>query len=215
VSQKISVLIADDQHLFAESLRYAIHGVSDRVEVIGIAENGEEAVSLAARLTPDVVLMDVRMPVMDGVEATRRIREMNPQARIVMLTTFDDDEYVHLAVKYGASGYLMKDIGAEDLVVSIRAVRNGATLFSGRVAPLIVGDHTVDELSEALRRLPAREREVVGHIMELRSNREISHELNISPHTVRNYASVIYNTFGVSDRFELIRLLKDQWERIR
>ena len=108
MSRVISVLIADDQHLFAESLRYALHGTSERVKVIGIAGDGEQAVAMTEELKPDAVLMDVRMPVLDGVEATRRIRETNDQTRIVMLTTFDDDEYVHYAIKYGASGYLMR-----------------------------------------------------------------------------------------------------------
>ena len=214
MSRTISVLIADDQHLFAESLRYALHGVSDVVKVIGVAENGKEAITLAVELDPDVVLMDVRMPILDGVEATRRIREQNVDAKILMLTTFDDDEYVHFAIKYGASGYIMKDIGAEDLVVAIRAVLNGASLFSKSVTHAAIGEHTVDELVETMNELPTREREVLRHIMELRSNRDISEAMALSAHTVRNYASNIYNTFEVKDRFELIRLLSDTWKRI-
>ena len=212
MSQRISVLIADDQHLFAESLRYALHGASDRVEVIGIAGDGEQAVTMTAELKPDAVLMDVRMPVLDGVEATRRIRETNEEVRIVMLTTFDDDEYVHYAIRYGASGYIMKDIGVEELVVSIRAVLNGASLFSRSVTQAVVGEHTVDELRETVEQLSKRERDVLRHIMELRSNGEISKQMDLSQHTVRNYASNLYNTFGVSDRFELIRLLSDHWK---
>jgi DNA-binding NarL/FixJ family response regulator len=112
MEKKIRVLIADDQVLFAESLSYVLRGAAERVEVVGIAHDGEEALELTRLHGPDVILMDVRMPRLDGVEATKLIHLEHPSIRIVVLTTFDDDEYVHAALKYGAVGYLLKNIRA-------------------------------------------------------------------------------------------------------
>src|SRR6056297_2556353 len=160
MGQSIRVIIADDQLLFAESLQYVLKGISDAVQVVAIARDGTEAVALTLKHRPDLVLMDVRMPGMDGVEATRRIREQAPETRIVILTTFDDDEYVHYALKYGAVGYLLKNIRPDDLVISMRAVMAGASLFAPDITSRIMHDDEseVSELERIVAGLSRRER---------------------------------------------------------
>jgi DNA-binding NarL/FixJ family response regulator len=208
--EAIRVLIADDQVLFAESLSYVLRGISESVNVVGIARDGEEALKLAAELEPDIVLMDVRMPRLDGVEATRIIHESRPGIRIVMLTTFDDDEYVHSAISHGAVGYLLKNIRPEALVSSLRAVMSGATLFDKEITARIVAGTDATDASDELRMvydgLSRREREVLGMARQMLSNGQIAAALNLTDRSVRNYMSSLYHAFGVKDRYELIQL---------
>ena len=125
MNNEVTVLIADDQELFAEGLRVVIESRAPGFRVVGIAHDGAEAVSMARQLHPDVILMDVRMPKMDGVVATRIIHERQPAVKILILTTFDDDEYVHHSLKNGAIGYLLKNRPAEELIDSVRALAKG------------------------------------------------------------------------------------------
>lgn len=136
---RIRVLIADDQKLFAGSLKIVLQGYGDgEIEVVDIAENGRQAVALAEMHRPDLVLMDVRMPEMDGVEATRIIRERMPDVKIMILTTFDDDKYVMEGLGYGASGYILKNIAPEELVTSVAAIHAGTFLVSSSVGSKLV-----------------------------------------------------------------------------
>lgn len=214
---QIRILIADDQRLFAESLQYVLTGISESIEIVATAQDGQEAVKLALETRPDLILMDVRMPVMDGVEATRRIRDQVPNAKIVILTTFDDDEYVHYALKYGAVGYLLKNIRPDDLVVSLRAVMSGASLFAPDITNKMRNDEPsdADEIAQIVADLSRRERDVLKLVMEMMNNRQIGEELGISEHSVRNYISSLYNAFEVKDRMMLIQMLRNHWERLR
>ena len=173
MADKIRVLIVDDQVLFAESLSYVLARVSPAIEVSGIATDGEQAVREALDDPPDVILMDVRMPRMDGVQATMLIHSARPEVKIVMLTTFDDDEYVHSAVKNGAVGYLLKSMRPQDLVLSIQAVMTGATLFTREIGARLSGESEPAGLDPILRTLSRRELEVLGLVMEMLSNRQI------------------------------------------
>jgi DNA-binding NarL/FixJ family response regulator len=213
VDRRIRVLIADDQVLFAEGLRYVFQGISPEIEVIGICTDGEKTLAFTERDQPDVILMDVRMPLMDGVEATKLIHRKYPQVRIVMLTTFDDDEYVHFAVKYGAAGYLLKSIRPQDLVHSIQAVMGGAVLFAKGVTEKITrtSQGELGDLDLVIANLTNREREVLNLVMQLFNNRQIEERMNLSEQSVRNYMHSLYDSFGVKDRMELIQRLKDIW----
>jgi len=217
MEQKIKLLIADDQKLFAESLQYVLRGISDGIEMVGIATDGEMAIDMAESGRPDIILMDVRMPRMDGVEATKLIHRSLPDIKIVMLTTFDDDEYVHFAVKHGAVGYLLKNMTPEDLVLSLQAVMRGATLFTKAVTEKIIrareGDLGVRD--DIMERLTPREKDVLNLVMGLRNNRQIAAALGISERSVRNYIHSLYDAFGVGDRMELIQKLKETWPLAR
>lgn len=129
----ITIIIADDQKLFATSLKSVLENDDKELSVIGIAGNGKEAVDLAGQLKPDLILMDVRMPIMDGVEAVRIIHQRLPEIKIIMLTTYGDDEFVNQAILHGSVGYLLKDIEPQELIVSIRAVISGRVLFDPAV----------------------------------------------------------------------------------
>ena len=203
------LLIVDDHELFAKGLQYIIESLADDIDVIGIAANGEEALATAASELIDVILMDVRMPVMDGVETTKLLRKLYPDVRIIMLTTFDDDEYVHQAIKHGAAGYLLKSIRPKDLVYAIRSAMSGQYLFDGKLHPFAVMDTIpVTETEEIINSLTRREKQVLELILQAKSNRQIGEELGLSDHSVRNYVSSIYLSLDVKDRFDLIQKIR-------
>ena len=217
MEKKIRLLIADDQVLFAESLQYVLKGISKGIELVGIATDGEMAIDMAESKRPDIILMDVRMPRIDGVEATKLIHRSCPEIKIVMLTTFDDDEYVHFAVKHGAVGYLLKNMTPEDLVLSVQAVMAGATLFTKDIAEKIVRTQEggLGAQDDIMGRLTRREQDVLNLVMRLMNNRQIAEQLGISDRSVRNYVHSLYDTFDVKDRMELIQKLKETWPLAR
>jgi DNA-binding NarL/FixJ family response regulator len=213
----IRVLIADDQRLFVESLSTFLRNYAEDIEVVGLASNGEEAVDKARELRPDVILMDVHMPVMDGVKATAQIARTLPGIRILMLSTYDEDEYVREALILGAAGYLLKDISPTELIASIRALKSGVV----QISPQIVSKLMQSVLGEASEPSPARlmaeelewfdsltgrEREVFALIATGCDNAQIAAKLHLAEHTVRNHVSAIYSKLGVEDRFQIIQL---------
>ncbi len=214
----IRVLLVDDQVLFIESLKTVIQHSADDIRVVGIARNGEEAVRGVEEHSPDIVVMDVRMPVMDGVKATAEILARRPAVRIIMLTTFEDDEYVKDALELGAAGYLLKDIPPEELVSAIRAVHGGAVLIAPKVARTLIKKAYPSAEQKArepewMLQLSRREREILARVADGRSNKEIAAELFIAEQTVRNHVSVIYDKMGVSDRLQAIRMVRESRER--
>ncbi len=209
--KRISVLLADDQRLFAESLSILLKTYANDIDVVGIAENGKEAVSLCDEKVPDVVLLDVRMPVMDGVKAAKAIIEAHQKIRVMMLSTFDEDEYVKEALHAGAAGYLLKDISPTELIVSIRAIVEGTVQISPSIAEKLVDKMYGKSDNEEpkvpwYRLLSKREREIFKLIAKGYGNKQIAQELFIAEQTVRNYVSSIYTRLDISDRFQLIRL---------
>ncbi|MCK5155398.1 MAG: response regulator transcription factor [Spirochaetales bacterium] len=210
----IRVVIADDQELFAQSLHYVIEARADDIKIVDIAGNGEEAVATAKKYKPDVILMDVRMPKLDGVQATKIILGDNPNIRILMLSTFQDDEYVRTAIKYGAVGYLLKNIAPEKVIKSIRAVHCGIVQISPIIAQaLIKGDKTPDkdELENDdlfFEPLTNREKEVLQLIVKSYENRQIAIFLNVTEQTAKNYVHNLYMKLGVSSRMQLLRVLQ-------
>ncbi|AFY44148.1 response regulator transcription factor [Nostoc sp. PCC 7107] len=201
----IRVLLVDDQNLIRQGLKELLKLEPD-LEIVGEAENGAIAVDLAAKLQPDVVLMDIRMPIMDGVAATQAIHQNFGNIKILILTTFDDDEYVSAALQHGAMGYLLKDTPSEELAVAIRAVYKGYTqLGPGIVKKLLnqfpSGVQTQSEpVPPSLTELTPREKEVLKLIATGASNREIAKELYISEGTVKNHVTNILNRLSLRDR---------------
>ena len=218
VMDKIRVLLVDDQVLFVESLKTVIETRTEDIEIVGIAYNGQEALELVEKSLPHIVLMDVRMPVVDGVEATRIIHEKFPQIHILMLTTFDDDEYVHKALHHGAIGYLLKNIPPSELIAAVRATKEGASLISPAVIarlveqinkhPFEADDHTISEsnLPYLLQPLSKREIQVFHLLAEGYDNKQIADRLFIAEQTVKNYVSAIYSKIGVRNRVQVMRM---------
>jgi len=204
MTETVCVLLVDDQRLMREGLRTLLE-LEPGIEVVGEAGNGEEALAAYERLRPDVVLMDVRMPVMDGVEATRRLRARFPDARVIILTTFDDDEYVFEGLRGGALGYLLKDVSVHDLVEAIHTVMAGGVLIEPSVARKVVAElarlrppaPTPIRLPEPL---SEREREVLQLLAEGLTNREIAERLFLAEGTVKNYVTTILGKIGARDR---------------
>lgn len=212
---KSSILIVDDQHLFAESLKTFITNYAEDLEVVGIAGNGKEALAMALELKPQIVLMDVHMPVMNGVEATKALLRKHQDMRVIMLSTYDQDEYVSQALRHGASGYLLKDISPTELIASIRALRSGVMQISPQIATkLIQGLHddtrpTMQKIAERFEwfdSLTKREREIFALIATGYDNEQIAEKLCIAEQTVRNHVSIIYSKLEVQDRFQIIQL---------
>jgi DNA-binding NarL/FixJ family response regulator len=211
----IRVLIADDQSLFLESLSTFLHNYAEDIQVVGLAKNGAEALEKAAELKPDIVLMDVHMPVMDGVEATGRLIESQPGVKILILSTYDEDEYVRKALKLGAAGYLLKDISPTELIASIRALKSGAVQISPQIVAKLMQSfvaeepspvHVLAEKLEWFESLTRREREIFTLIATGYDNAQIAASLHIAEHTVRNHVSMIYSKLEVQDRFQIIQL---------
>jgi DNA-binding NarL/FixJ family response regulator len=200
----IRVLIADDQALVRSGFRLIVETRAD-LEVVGEAENGEEAVRLAAELEPDVILLDIRMPVLDGIEATRRIVAMGSAARILVLTTFDLDEYVYAAIRAGASGFLLKDVRPLDLVDAIRLVAAGNALLGPTVTQRLLEQFADSEPAPTtLDSLTDREQEILALMARGRSNAEIASELVVSETTVKTHVSSVLRKLGVRDRVQAV-----------
>lgn len=201
----ISVLLVDDQNLIRAGLKALLELETD-LQVVGEADNGQIGLHLVETLQPDVVLMDVRMPVMDGVAATREIKERFPDSKILVLTTFDDDEYVAAALRYGAMGYLLKDTPSEELANAIRAVYKGYTQLGPGLVEKIMAKVPVpmsvsaDNSPTNLAELTPREREVLRLIAHGDSNREIAQKLYISEGTVKNHVTNILHRLNLRDR---------------
>ncbi len=207
---KIRVLLADDQRLFTDSICTLIKNYAKDMEVIGVAATGAEAVKLAQTLQPQVILMDVRMPEMDGVQATQDILKFAPQIRIMMLSTFDEDDYVREALHHGAAGYLLKDVSPTELIASIRAIKEGSVQISPSVASKLVEqlyerNGKKSQGIEWYQTLSQREKEIFMLISKGYGNTQISQELGIAEQTVRNHVSSIYGKLGIKDRFQIIQ----------
>ncbi|CAM3763510.1 response regulator transcription factor [Cohnella lubricantis] len=214
----IKVLIADDQDLIRGSLRIVLRGEED-IDVVGLAANGREAVELCRQHEPHVVLMDIHMPEMDGIEATRQIKSLYPNTHVVMLTTFHDMDYVREALAAGAAGYLLKAMQPEDLAVSIRLVHRGETLIPQEIAKIMVAEWTGGTASskpgDGRRKkdgygLTERELDVLRLLVSGKDNREIARELFLTEGTVKNYISTIYSKLEVPDRIHAVLKAQDE-----
>ena len=205
------ILLADDQRLFVENLKTVLEHQDSELSVIAVAENGEDAVRLALELEPDLVPMDIRMPVMDGVEATRRIHLEKPGIAILVLTTFDDDEYVHDALANGAVGYLLKNIPSRVLLESIRGVMAGTVQLSPDVVAHLVERPATRQESEhfPIEKLSSREREVLFLMSRGYDNLHIAERLCLSEQTVKNHISHIYAKLDIHERITAMKAARD------
>ncbi len=206
----ISLLLVDDQNLIRQGLKALLELETD-LEVIGEAENGLIAIDRVKELQPNVVLMDIRMPVMDGVTATKQICQKFPNVNILVLTTFDDDTYVAAAIKNGAKGYLLKDTPSEEIAAAIRAVALGYThLAPGMIDKIMSGqiDKSEITLPPELAELTPRELEILKLIAGGSNNREIAGQLYISEGTVKNHVTNILTRLNVRDRTQAAILAK-------
>ena len=212
--EALRVVIADDQPLMRAGLRTLLELESD-IEVVGEAEDGRGAVAEASRLRPDVVLMDVQMPHLTGVEATRTLRAQLPEVRVLILTTFDDDRTVFEGLGAGASGYLLKDVSGEELAAAVRTVAAGGAVMGpavagkvlGRVVRAPVGDRL--ETGDLLEPLNPRELEILAAIGDGLSNPEIARRLGLAEGTVKNYVSRILQKTGSDDRTQAALRARD------
>ena len=211
----IRILLVDDQPLFVESLRMSLESYVDDFQVIGIAKNGGIAIEMALDLVPDVILMDVHLPDINGVDATREILKQKSSIRVIMLSTYDEDEYVREALRIGASGYLLKDISPTELIAAIRALHSGLVQISPKIASKLINtmyNGTSPKIPEVSVRfewfdtLTSREKEIFGLIATGYDNQQIADRLFLAEQTVRNNISSIYSKLEVKDRFEIIRL---------
>jgi DNA-binding NarL/FixJ family response regulator len=210
----IRVVVADDQALVRGGFRVLVDSAAD-LQVVGEAANGEEAVTLAERETPDVILMDIRMPVMDGLEATRRIMAAHPDndhpVRVLVLTTFDLDEYVFAALKAGASGFLLKDTPPAELLAGIRTVSAGDALLSPSVTKHLIEEFVRRPVRPTgppaqLDNLTDRELQVLSLVAKGWSNSEIAQRLHVTPSTAKTHLSRLLLKLGARDRAQLIVL---------
>lgn len=204
--EPIRILVVDDHVLFRDGLRTLVNSEAD-LELVGEASNGHEAIYAAAELQPDVVLMDVKMPDMDGIQATRQIVQTSPHVRVLALTMLEDDNSIFAAMRAGAQGYLLKGASHEEILRAIRAVATGQAIFSPSVAERMIdffnAMHPINTQG-LFPELTAREREVLGLVAQAYTNQRIAEKLVISPKTVRNHVSNILSKLQVADRAEAI-----------
>lgn len=209
----IRVMLADDQKILAEGIKSVLQ-TSPEIEVCGIAYNGVQAVDMAKELHPDVILMDVRMPEMNGVAATKRIKEASPDIKIIILTTFDDSDYILSGINNGASGYLLKDIGSTALIDAIKNAYAGDTILPSKIAKkitdaaMLVSSDKQIKLKKAYG-LSDREVDIAMMLSDGFTNRQIASALKLSDGTARNYISSIYLKLGVDSRMSAISKIKE------
>ncbi|AOZ92935.1 response regulator transcription factor [Paenibacillus crassostreae] len=206
---KIKVLLADDQELILESLHIVL-SMEEDLEIVGLAKNGEEAIEGCEQFQPDIVLMDINMPVMDGVAATAIIKERIPLIKVIMLTSYREVEYVLAALSHGAEGYLLKAIHPKDLAAGIRVVHAGGTLITQEMASKMIknmNNTTTTKSNEY--GLSAREIEVLHKLASGLRNQDIAEALFLSEGTVKNYISTIYSKLNVRGRREAARKARD------
>ena len=211
MEDSVRVLIAEDHPLFREGMRGRLDRVAD-IAVVGEAASGDEAVELAHKLEPDIILMDIKMPGLNGIEATREIQQASPQIGVLVLTMFEDDDSVFAAMRAGAKGYLLKDSGGEGVVHAIRAVASGEAVFGPGVAERIIGYFSAPRAAAPQRAFPQlteREEEVLSLVAQGKSNREIARQLFVSLKTVRNHVSNILLKLQVADRAQAVIRARD------
>jgi DNA-binding NarL/FixJ family response regulator len=204
----IRVLVADDQGMVRSGFSILLNAQAD-IEVVGEAVNGQEAIARATELSPDVILMDVRMPVMDGLQATRQIAAADDAPRILVLTTFDLDDYVYEALRAGASGFLLKDASAGELAAAVRVVAAGDALLAPRVTRRLIAEFARLGAPRAASRknlpdLTDRETEVLALVARGMSNAEIAEELTISPATAKTHVAHLLTKLDARDRIQLV-----------
>ncbi|MDR3597399.1 response regulator transcription factor [Clostridium sp.] len=207
----INVIIVDDQEIVREGLKMIL-SLNKEISILGEAENGEQLIKLIEKLQPDVILMDVRMPIINGVEATRIIKEKYKNIKIIILTTFNEDEYIFKAINNGADGYILKDAGLKDIIKAIKSVYNGAMLLDPEVTVKVVkafNSITNEKLSFndkkkcQLENLTSREWDVAKLVAQGKNNRDICKSLFLSEGTVKNYVTKILEKLGLNSRTEL------------
>ena len=200
----IRILIADDHGVVAEGLKHLVEAQPD-MEVIACVGDGREAVQQARESQPDVVLMDLSMPELNGADATRAILERDPKCRVIVLSMYAQREYVRRALKAGAAGYVVKRSAAKEVVDAIRAVHAGQRYLSPRVADVVLEDYTDDKQDDLLARLSAREREVLQLLAEGRTGAQIAERLSLSQKTVETYRARLVEKLGIRDLAGLVR----------
>jgi DNA-binding NarL/FixJ family response regulator len=220
--KKLKLLLADDQYLFLESLKILLENTADDIEVTATAGNGEEAIraldAIGGEKPVDAVLLDVRMDIMDGVTASKIIHQKFPLVHIIMLTTFEDDTYVHEAMATGAAGYLLKNIAPKMLVSAVHAVCDGSIIIDPDIAGSLLQTITAgrdsgrqvfkDQLPEWFYELKPKERLIIREIIKGKNNKEIAADINIGEQTVRNYISSLYTKLEVADRREMLKKVR-------
>ncbi|MGI6604839.1 MAG: response regulator transcription factor [bacterium] len=222
MTQKIRVLIADDETLMRDGLQ-TILSLEEDMEVVGVAADGREAYERARELQPDVVLLDVCMPKMDGLESLRIIKRALPSTKVLVLTTFNDEEYIISALASGANGYLLKDLEGQQLIDAVRKTAKDQLMLPARVANKLAERlavlQAIDDTRRKLKKLAAdkidftpREQEIAVLMVEGLSNREIASHLNLSEGTVKNYISVIYSKLGTNHRTQAVSYLAKHLE---
>ncbi len=206
----IKVLVADDQELIRQSLQIVLNS-KEGIEVTDVAADGQQVIRCIRKQKPDVVLMDIRMPKMDGVQCTKIIKENYPQIKIIILTTFDDDEYVYNALKFGASGYLLKGVSMDELENAVKTVYSGRAMINPDIATKVLrlfsrmaqADYTIPVGNKGVEELTKAEWRIIQQVATGASNKEIAEELRLSDGTVRNYLSTILNKLDLRDRTQL------------
>jgi DNA-binding NarL/FixJ family response regulator len=209
--EPLRVLIADDHPLFRHGIQ-ALLGATPDFEVVGEAKTGEGVIALAETLQPDVILMDIQMPGVNGIEATRRILHTSPQIRILMVTMFEDDASIFTAIRAGARGYVLKDTEKAEMLRAIRAVGSGEAIFSPAIASRLIDFFAAPGPAlppQVFPELTEREREILELIAQGHSNPEIAGRLVLGPSTVRNYVSNIFSKLQVADRAQAIIRARD------
>ena len=201
----VTVMLADDHAVVRDGLRALLEGGPD-LQVVGVAGNGRDAVAEAQRLRPDVVIMDIAMPELDGVEATRRILEKCPETRVLILSMYLSAEHIHRALQAGAQGYVLKESAGEEVVEAIRALRAGKRYLSHRITETVIDDYLRDGANVSpIDSLSLRERDVLQLVVEGRTNAAIAQALSLSPKTVETYRARIMRKLKVRDTVELVK----------